>query len=1131
MKRKGIALILCVFMLLTLFPTATIAKDNTSNQQKSNGDIIVSVLQGDKWQEAGRLSFDRFYSEKKLDIGKFMPTTGPVKLSLVQNGGGAAQLDSVILGGNVPNAINIDEDLALKKISAKDFDVINIGTRGIEVSIAADGQNTILQLTARIETEIISQTPFQFPEKNNSQAVDENAAFYTYEFNSNKATPEQSSILTEFQDQKPFLKEFCLPGSGHPAGYLYGWVANDDENLYVALDVTSDNTMDGDKDYARVNIKTAAGVKTFKVSVPETDWGKASFVYTDKVGYQHKAYEFVIPLHEIDIENQKQVKDIPLAFTVYGTMSYPVYFSTEARNTDENIGSATITIYRSIYNDIAYPGDITIKYWTQEGTAKAGEDYQSVSDTFTFTEGITETRFQIPILNDIYYEGFENIILKLSIVNSDNTETDVYPSYLNIYDEWGEFKFSSPTYSVNEGDGTAAITVDYTGDYLRQEPVPTITQEEIAYIDYRTSDGSATEPDDYTKVNDRIRIYMGSNQASFTVEIKEDLDVEEPETVKLYLYQKESFASVQSSSDDPHYAELTILDNDGETPENSTFQFEDKYYSVDEAGVTANLVVKRTESTGVAAVRYRTSCVNAFPGTDYGTIGNEGIELIRTLNFERGQEKATIAIPIINDDIIEGSESLDVVLEAINEGDRIVEGYNKACLEIHDEEGYFAFSSPTYRVAENAGAAEIQVNYTGDYMLPEPRPTLQSEEIPQVFRFINYETSDGTAVDTADYAYTQGTLALLYGENTKTFKVPINDDTIDENDETVNLKLYSVAYLAKSRLEASVDPSKAVLTIVDNENPPVYQDDEDDYTPVVTQTPPPPPAPQPPDGGVIIRLSEYIPVSAPVNIKDAKGELTLDYGSANMSNNAKYFMRACYWNDNAKKWVAMTTKIDETGKIKAINDGGYSGWFRVFGSVQPIFIDVSGNKTEDIINRLNGLGIIEGYIEDSDFSHRTAKLNQDITREEFATFVYRMLNLNPDKRILPALTKEESKMILTKKFSDEDKIIWWSKAIIAAVADANLIEGRNGKFDADEPITTVEAAKMFNKALNMLPGFKGTDFSKFKAAADVPLWAKAAVSDESLAAYTQENLTKNENIKRADAIEALYKLFIITMGW
>jgi len=346
-------------------------------------------------------------------------------------------------------------------------------------------------------------------------------------------------MLSNLQDQRPLLKEFCLPDSGHPPGYIYGWVSNDDRKLYVALDVTSDNTMDGDKDYAKVNIKTDDGVKVFKISVSEMDWGIASFVYTDKAIYQHKAYEFVIPLSEIGINDNNLVKDIPIAFTAYGTMSSPLQFNPLTSGVIEDAGFETITIVRSNANEIPYPGNVTVGYSTIDDSAIAGQDYQAVSGTFEFTLGVTSTSFQIPIMNDLLYEEGEGIGLRLFIVGSEYNYS-VSNGYLAIRDEPGQFEFSNPMYSVAEAAGTAEITVNYTGDYRCPELLPTLLSDEepqvIAGINYETSDVSATAPSDYTAVSDVLEFLMGENTKTFTVTINEDSTDEIDETVKLSLF-------------------------------------------------------------------------------------------------------------------------------------------------------------------------------------------------------------------------------------------------------------------------------------------------------------------------------------------------------------------------------------------------------------------------------------------------------------------------------------------------------------------------------------------------------------------------------------------------------------------
>ncbi|MBI4853875.1 MAG: VCBS repeat-containing protein, partial [Acidobacteria bacterium] len=88
--------------------------------------------------------------------------------------------------------------------------------------------------------------------------------------------------------------------------------------------------------------------------------------------------------------------------------------------------------------------------------------------------------------------------------------------------------------------------------------------------------------------------------------------------------------------------------------------------------------------------------------------------------------------------------------------------------------GSLQFSSATYSVAENGTSATITVTRTGG----------SSGTVT-----VNYATSNGTAIAGSDYTASNGTLTFGDGVTSQTFSVPVIDDLIDENDETVNLSL------------------------------------------------------------------------------------------------------------------------------------------------------------------------------------------------------------------------------------------------------------------------------------------------------------------------------------------------------
>jgi probable HAF family extracellular repeat protein len=118
-----------------------------------------------------------------------------------------------------------------------------------------------------------------------------------------------------------------------------------------------------------------------------------------------------------------------------------------------------------------------------------------------------------------------------------------------------------------------------------------------------------------------------------------------------------------------------------------------------------------------------------------------------------------------------------------------------------DVPGSFQFSSAAYMVGEGVPTAIITVTRTGG-----------SDGAVSV----GYATSPVTAAEGAggDYMAASGTLNFANGETSKTFNVTINDDALDETDETLNLTL-------SSPVGASLgSPSTATLIITDNDAAP-----------------------------------------------------------------------------------------------------------------------------------------------------------------------------------------------------------------------------------------------------------------------------------------------------------------------
>ena len=132
--------------------------------------------------------------------------------------------------------------------------------------------------------------------------------------------------------------------------------------------------------------------------------------------------------------------------------------------------------------------------------------------------------------------------------------------------------------------------------------------------------------------------------------------------------------------------------------------------------------------------------------------------------------------------------------------------------------GDIQFTATTYSIGEAGGTAAITVSRVGG----------SNGSVTA-----NLSTSNGTATAPGDYtAIASQAITYVEGETgTKTVNITINNDSIYENNETVNLALSSTQItspdgMGETSPEQAVNPHAAVLTIVDNDSPPTFSIDD-----------------------------------------------------------------------------------------------------------------------------------------------------------------------------------------------------------------------------------------------------------------------------------------------------------------
>jgi hypothetical protein len=250
-------------------------------------------------------------------------------------------------------------------------------------------------------------------------------------------------------------------------------------------------------------------------------------------------------------------------------------------------------------------GTVNVDYDVTGGTATGGGgDYTFASGMLTFGQGQATRTFAINIVGDTLDEGTETVNLQLSNAQGGALLGTPATAVLNITDNEPVVQFTTAKYTASETATKATITVRRVGSTAG-----------TVFVDYQTSDGTATDTLDYTGTTGTLTFGPGVATRTFAITLLPDTVDEANETVNLTLQNASGIALGTPST-----AVLTITDND--TAGKS--QFQAATFSVLEgvAGGLATITVTRSGGTaGPATVAWATSDGvgpnGALAGVDY----------------------------------------------------------------------------------------------------------------------------------------------------------------------------------------------------------------------------------------------------------------------------------------------------------------------------------------------------------------------------------------------------------------------------------------------------------------------------------------------------------------------------------
>ena len=469
---------------------------------------------------------------------------------------------------------------------------------------------------------------------------------------------------------------------------------------------------------------------------------------------------------------------------------------------NEAAGTATFTV--TLSNPSA--GTVTVGYNTSDGTATvAGNDYDASTGSLTFAPGVVTQVVTVNIKNDGIYEGSETFNVNLtSPVNA----------------------------TIGDGLGIGTIKDDGTGvggtddDRPRVSSIDSPTVVEGGNLDFNVimsnisttpttvtltpASGTATLGTDTSPlqvsfdggaswtplVGTTVSIPAGSGGFIVRVPTVNDTLGEANETMTL----------TASTPLGQMVGTGTITDNDTPVVNISG------PVTYNEAAGTATFTVTLSNASALpVSVAFSTANGTATAGSDY--TANAG-----TLNFAAGVISQTITVAIANDTVYEGAETFNVNLSTPSNA--TLGTATSTATIIDDGTGIGGTNSDIPSLSVNSVSVLENVGYAVF--------TVSLSNASALATTVNLGLANGTAVTPSDFTnsievstnggatwVTATSATLVAGATSLLARVPIVNDSLDENNETFTLLATRTSGVTSNAV------ASGAATIIDNDSTPV----------------------------------------------------------------------------------------------------------------------------------------------------------------------------------------------------------------------------------------------------------------------------------------------------------------------
>ena len=412
---------------------------------------------------------------------------------------------------------------------------------------------------------------------------------------------------------------------------------------------------------------------------------------------------------------------------------------------------------------------ITVDYATMPETswgtnaAEAGSDYTHMAATLTFDPGERSKTIAVKTNNDNVFEGFEEFRIGFS-----------NPQGATLYQRSGLVIIGSPAMYLDifmwDDESAPSVTLGDAADVESAGELAfsvTLTGPIEASMTYSTADGTAVGGEDYTAATDAT-LSFGPGVISNTIRIAvDDDDVVEAATETFSVRLSQTYSPLISSVGDLE-ATGTIQDDDG-----AARLFIGDASASEGDGTLSFTVILGGQSGSSVTVDYATAGATATAGEDY-------TETSGTLTFASGDIRKTIPVPLRENDRYEASETFSMSLSGavgatLDDGTgtgTIHDDDESPLMTIHGSEGPESGLLDFVVTLSTASGAAASVDYLTDQ------------------DFLAYDPPAFSLADAgSDFEYQEGALTFAPGETSKTIRVVVLEDLVDEPNEAVIVTL------------------------------------------------------------------------------------------------------------------------------------------------------------------------------------------------------------------------------------------------------------------------------------------------------------------------------------------------------